>query len=174
MICLYFGSFNPIHWGHIGLGQYAYKHLGCKEVWFVASPLNPHKSRSEQWPYVKRVELIKEAIAPYPYMKVEQIEQHFPQPLYTWRTIRALKLLHPQTTFALLIGSDNLIRLKSWKKWQEISRLTTIYVYPRPGYNINTEEVTDIPYIMCSEAEEFDISSTMIRASLNKSQDIST
>lgn len=163
MICLYFGSFNPIHWGHVALGSYAYEKLNCQEVWFILSPLNPQKEAKDQWAYDKRCALAHEALLPYPYAKLEIMERHLPLPLYTWKTIQALKLLYPREEFILLIGSDNLVKLESWKKWERILELVRLYVYPRPGYPIDESLYSHIPYHLCSDAPQHDISSTAIR-----------
>lgn len=170
MICLFFGSFNPIHWGHIGLARYAYNKLACHEVWLVLSPLNPQKLAEDQWAYEYRKTLLNKAIAPYPYMHLCSIEYNLPSPLYTWRTIQALKLLYPKKQFILLIGSDNLIKLHSWNRWEQLLDQIELYVYPRPGYPINDQNFSEIPYTLCNEAEEYDISSTQIRQGLKHSQ----
>lgn len=170
MICLFFGSFNPIHWGHIALGKYACDKLPCREVWFVLSPLNPQKEAAQQWAYSQRKALIQEALQRYPQMKLCEVERDMPQPLYTWRTIQALGLLYPNEQFILLIGSDNLLKIRTWAKWQYLLSLITLYVYPRPGYPIDEADFSDIPYTLCNDAELHDISSTQIRESLKNKQ----
>ncbi len=163
MIALFAGSFNPIHWGHLALARYAHERLGAREVWLMLSPLNPQKEASEQWPYAERARLVRAAIAPYPYMRLVELEQALPRPLYTWRTVQALRLLYPREDFALVIGSDNLQRFRSWSRWQYLLSLIRLYVYPRPGYEIEPSEYTDIPHTLCTDAPLMDISSTEIR-----------
>lgn len=167
MIGLFFGSFNPIHWGHVGLASYSLEKLELQELWLILSPLNPQKDASQQWDLDKRITLINQAIRPYPKMRLEKIECYLPQPLYTWRTLRSLKLLYPNEDFALIIGSDNLLRLKTWRQWEDIIKAVKLFVYPRPGYPIDDiPELADIPYTLCKDAPLFDISSTEIRAKL--------
>lgn len=171
MICLYFGSFNPIHWGHIALGRYAYERLECSEVWFSLSPLNPQKQADEQWAYETRRNLAREALSPYPWARLVEIERDLPRPLYSWRSIQALRLLYPREEFILLVGSDNLLKLRSWSRWQYLLSLIKLYVYPRPGYDIDSEAYTDIPYTLCQDAKLYDISSTEIRQGLKSSNE---
>lgn len=172
MICLFFGSFNPIHYGHLALGRYAHEVLGFEEVWFVLSPLNPQKQAQEQWPYEERVRLAREALAPMPYCRLVELERDMPSPRFTWRTVQALRLLYPREDFALLIGSDNLLRIKTWVRWEYLLTLLKLYVYPRPGYEIGaTDELSDINYTLCEGAPEYDISSTLIRAGIRKASE---
>lgn len=165
------GSFNPIHEGHLALARYAGEVLGFDDLWLILSPLNPQKEASEQWPYEERAALVRKAIAPFPYIRLVEIERYMPSPRYTWRTIQALKLLYPEYDFALLIGSDNLLKFRSWSSWQKILSMAQLYVYPRPGYPIpeslgETNGEDTLPYILCEGAPQHDISSTEIRQGL--------
>ena len=172
MVCLFFGSFNPIHYGHLALGRYAHECLGFDEVWFVLSPLNPQKQAQEQWPYEERVRLARLALAPYSYLKLVEYERTMPMPLFTWRTVQALRLLYPREDFALLIGSDNLLKIKTWARWEYLLSLISLYVYPRPGYEVRqSTELEGINYTLCTGAPEYDISSTLVRAGLRKASE---
>lgn len=168
MICLFFGSFNPIHYGHIALGRYAHDVLGFDEVWFVLSPLNPQKQIHEQLPYDERAQRVRSALSSYSYCRLIEYERDMPRPLFTWRTVQALRLLYPTKDFALLIGSDNLLKLKTWARWEYLLSLLRLYVYPRPSYDIpETEDYVNIPYTLCPDAPRYDISSTLVRAGLS-------
>lgn len=140
-ICLYPGSFNPLHVGHMMLAHYAHEHLGFDEVWLMLSPLNPLKNSRDALPYALRRQLIECAIAPYPYLRLETLEAHLPQPHYTVRSLRALHLLHPKATFAMLMGSDSLASIGRWYEAERLLQETELYVYPRP--NSTADERTD-------------------------------
>lgn len=141
-ICLYPGSFNPLHVGHMMLAHYAHEHLGFDEVWLVLSPLNPLKDSRDTLPYTLRRQLIECAIAPYPYLRLETLEAHLPQPHYTVRSLRALHLLHPKATFAMLMGADSLASIGRWYEAERLLQETELYVYPRPDSIM--EKRTDI------------------------------
>lgn len=141
-ICLYPGSFNPLHVGHMMLAHYAHEHLGFDEVWLVLSPLNPLKDSRDTLPYTLRRQLIECAIAPYPYLRLETLEAHLPLPHYTVRSLRALRLLHPKVTFAMLMGADSLASIGRWHQSARLLQELELYVYPRPGSIM--EKRTDI------------------------------
>lgn len=123
------------------LAHYAHEHLGFDEVWLMLSPLNPLKDSRDALPYALRRQLIECAIAPYPYLRLETLEAHLPQPHYTVRSLRALHLLHPKATFAMLMGSDSLASIGRWYEAERLLQETELYVYPRP--NSTTDERTD-------------------------------
>lgn len=169
MICLFFGSFNPIHSGHVALAQYALQHLPVAELWLMLSPLNPHKEAKDQLPYALRRDLILDATRAHPALKLCELERYMPHPLYTWRTVRALRLLYPGQQFALLIGADNLLNISSWYRYRELLDLVELYVYPRPGYPISREEIaSEISYHYCADAPQSTLSSTIIRQSVQQ------
>lgn len=168
--CLFFGSFNPIHYGHLALAEYARDILGCKEVWLILSPLNPHKKKSELLPYSLRRDFIVHCLKGRTGIRLIELERYLPSPLYTVRSVQALKLLSPKRDFSLLIGGDNLAMVPTWYKWERLLELVHLYVYPRVGYN---GSLSLIPHQVCQGAPEFDISSTLIRDLLSKGEDIS-
>lgn len=133
-IGLYYGSFNPIHLGHIALAQYALEHLPIDSLWLVLSPLNPQKNILEQLPYHYRCHLIERSIEAIEGLELCTIESELPTPHYTIRSLRALNMLYPKCDFSLLIGADTLINLPSWYESERIMRNTPLYIYPRPGY----------------------------------------
>lgn len=173
MICLFFGSFNPIHRGHIALARYAYESLGFDEVWLMLSPLNPTKDAKDQLDYSLRKALILDAIKAYPALHLVELERYMPYPLYTWRSVRALQLLYPREHFALLIGADNLLCLTSWYRWQELLALVHLYVYPRPHYRVDASVDSAISYTYCPDAPQDEVSSSEIRRLLTQKGDAS-
>lgn len=174
-ICLYFGSFNPIHIGHLALARYARDVLHFDEVWLVLSPLNPLKRVEDQLPFDFRLQMLKSAIAPYSGIRTESIELILPAPRYTIRTIRALEALHPEVSFSLLIGADNLLILDRWHDFDRLLRSVPLFVYPRPGYDLeNLPEWTERANLhLCQDAPQTDISSSQIRAAVRSGDNLS-
>lgn len=172
MVCLYFGSFNPFHKTHLGLVQYALAQLPCCEVWLILSPQNPQKDSREQLPYELRKQLILDAIQEDPRIKLIEIEATLPRPLYSIKTVQALKLLYPTRSFGLLIGSDNLLSFTTWHRWQELYKLVHLYVYPRPDYPLDQADPR-IEYTACLDAPETTLSATIIRHILKEGGDAS-
>lgn len=177
-ICLYFGSFNPLHRGHIALARYAREQLGFDEVWLVLSPVNPHKDRRDQLPYSLRAELIVDALAEYSGLSLCRIEEWLPAPHYTVRSLRALRMLHPTARLSLLIGADNLLGITRWYAWERLLHATPLYVYPRPGHAPSAQQAApqlpDYTHIVyCTDAPELDISSSEIRDALHRGIDLS-
>lgn len=158
-IGLFFGSFNPIHNGHLMLAQYMANFGGVDEVWFVVSPQNPFKQNKTLAPAEMRVEMVREAVRNTPHLRVCDIELHLPLPSYTVNTLEALEAQHPDDTFTLIMGGDNVDGLPHWREADKILS-HKILVYPRAGYSINRPEGSDI---IITEAPQIDISSTMLR-----------
>lgn len=191
-IILYFGSFNPIHNGHIALARSVLEKGFGKEVRFVLSPQNPFKRQQDLWPENLRRQLLEEAIAPFPEMRFCDAELQLPKPSYTIRTLEFLQREFPEEDFAILMGEDNLQNLHRWKDYEKILRQCRILVYPRqenPSPNtscLRPTERSDSRKIASSPAlHDFseriqildlpllDISSSSIREALRKGSDIS-
>lgn len=164
-ICLYFGSFNPIHIGHLALARYARDRIGFDEVWLVLSPLNPHKRYRDQLPYSIRAEFVRLSIEGELGIRLCTIEQYLPAPHYTVRSVRALKMLYPEISFSLLIGADNLTSLPQWYESERLQKNVSIYVYPRPGTDLDDSKLSlqsDNIHI-CTDAPLMEVSSSKIR-----------
>ncbi|MCQ2229782.1 MAG: nicotinate-nucleotide adenylyltransferase [Bacteroidales bacterium] len=157
-IGLFFGSFNPIHNGHLMLAQYMANFGGVDEVWFVVSPQNPFKQDMTLLPAQHRIEMVCRAVEHTPHLKVSDIELHLPVPSYTINTLRALEARHPDDTFTLIMGGDNVAGLPRWREADQIMA-HRILVYPRPGCDTTLEA----PDMTVTDAPMVDISSTMIR-----------
>jgi len=128
---LFFGSFNPVHNGHLILANYFTEHGDLDEVWFVLTPQNPLKNKKSLLPDHHRLYLLRLALEPYDKFKVSTVEFDLPRPNYTIHTLAHLKDLYPDKDFVLLMGADNLAGLPKWKNYEEILNNHTIYVYPR-------------------------------------------
>ena len=163
---LLFGSFNPVHIGHLILAEHFATRTNLAEVWLVVSPQNPFKAAADLLPEAQRLRWVGLAIADNPHLRAENIEFELPRPSYTIATLDALRARHPNTDFVLLMGADNLPGLP---RWQEASRLLAeydIYVYPRPGTDI--PDLTAFPRVQMLAAPLLDISATYIRQSMRQ------
>jgi nicotinate-nucleotide adenylyltransferase len=133
-IGLYFGSFNPIHTGHLIIAQHFLNQTGLKQVWFVVTPQNPFKPSDTLLNEYHRLHLVRLAIGDNPGLKVSDAEFHLPKPSYTSVTLAYLEEKFPQTRFSLLLGSDSFQTLPNWHNSAFIRQNYPIYVYERPGF----------------------------------------
>ena len=168
-VALYFGSFNPIHNGHIGLGEYLLEHADVDELWFVVSPQNPLKKRADLWDDELRFRLACEATKGNERMAVCDVEFDLPKPSYTVNTLRILSKKYPDCKFSLLIGADNYQIFDKWYCYDEILRDYTIYVYPREGVEV---DLARFPQMKWLDAPLYPISSTMIRERLARGENV--
>ena len=171
-IGLFFGSFNPIHLGHIQLAEYIYQQSDFDELWYVVSPRNPLKEQAGLIDEQHRKAMIELATTDKDYIKVSDIEFDMPKPSYTIHTLEKLAETYPDCKFTLIIGSDNVLVFDQWKDYQQILQNFSVLVYPRQGYDA-------APYLslypqmqLLEEAPHFEISSTEIRESIQKNNPI--
>jgi nicotinate-nucleotide adenylyltransferase len=165
-IGLFFGSFNPVHNGHLMLANYMVQTTDLNKVWFVVSPHNPLKDKKTLLGEYDRLNLINLAIENNPKLKASDIEFKLPQPSYTIDTLSYLKDKFPKHEFTLIMGSDNLTTLHKWKNYQQLIEQYPIIVYQRRGFTKNPfPEVKTIQYI---DFPFIDISSTFIREQIKK------
>lgn len=164
-VCLYFGSFNPLHRAHLGLIRYALAHLPCQEVWLVLSPVNPLKDPTSQLPFSFRTRYIEQAISGEKRLRLVTLEDHLPAPHYTVRTLQALRLLHPDCRFSLFVGSDNLLLLERWHDYERLLSTTPLHVYPRPDYPVTEETLARLggEIYLHPEAPQSSLSATALR-----------
>lgn len=163
-IGLLFGSFNPVHMGHLILAEYFATRTDLNEVWLVVSPQNPFKAAADLLPDTQRLRLVALAIADNPHLRAESIEFDLPRPSYTIATLDALRARHPATEFVLLMGGDNLPGLPRWQQAERLLAEVDIYVYPRPGTAL--ANLVSFPRVQVMHAPLLDISATYIRESL--------
>ncbi len=168
-ILLYFGSFNPIHIGHMAIANYLTEFCGIQELWFVVTPQNPFKKSSTLLKDRDRQHLIQLAINDYPKFKVSDIEFYMPKPNYTINTLVYLSEKYPTKKFSLLMGGDNLETFHKWKNYRKILDDYKIYVYKRPRAEVHEFENSDIEII---DAPQMEISSSFIRNAIKEDKDI--
>lgn len=170
LVGLYFGSFNPIHNGHMIIAQAVLDSSNLDEVWFIVSPQNPLKKNRHLLHEFDRYDMVNLAIAENDRFKVSDIEFKMPRPSYTIDTLIYLTEKHPNIDFKLIIGGDNLAILPKWKNSERIIQDFGLVVYPRPGSGeIDTRKHPNISYI---QAPLLDISATYIRKSIKENRSI--
>jgi nicotinate-nucleotide adenylyltransferase len=130
-IGLFFGSFNPIHIGHLILANYILENSDMDELWFVVSPQNPFKDKKSLLKDHNRLDMVQLAVKNYPNMRASNVEFSLPQPSYTIDTLTYLREKHPDYSFSLIMGEDNLSGLHKWKNAELLLKNYHIIVYPR-------------------------------------------
>ncbi|WP_207428506.1 nicotinate (nicotinamide) nucleotide adenylyltransferase [Pedobacter sp. SYSU D00535] len=169
-IGLFFGSFNPIHIGHLIIANYMAEFTDLDRVWFVVSPHNPLKNKSSLVNMYDRLEMTRLAIENSEKLEASDIEFRLPQPSYTIDSLTFLRERYPQHQFTLIMGADNLASLKKWKNYELILRDYKIAVYPRPGFeNI---QLASHPSVTLTDTPLMEISSTFIRKSLKEGKNV--
>lgn len=163
-IGLYFGSFNPIHVGHLIIAQTLFQRGGLDQVWFVVSPQNPFKKQESLAHEHDRLRMVELAIDDNFQFRASDVEFRMPRPSYTIDTLTYLSDKYPQHQFSLFLGSDNLNHFHKWKNHQAILDNYPILVYPRPG-EVKTLDHPGVSYL---EAPLLDISATFIRQSIHE------
>lgn len=169
-IGLFFGSFNPIHVGHLVIANYMAQYTDLQKVWLVISPHNPLKEKSTLLDDKQRLALVKIAIENNSKLKASDIEFKLPQPSYTITTLLHLKEKYPEHEFALIMGSDNLSTFHKWKNYEEILKYHQLYIYPRPLQS--SENYKQHPQVNFIDAPVMEISSTFIRQAIADKKDV--
>ena len=169
-IGLFFGSFNPIHIGHLIIAEYIVEHTDLKELWFVVSPCNPLKKKQSLLNDLQRLYMVNIAIEDDPRFRSCDIEFKLPQPSYTVNTLLSLAEKYPDKEFCLIMGEDNLDCIEKWYNYQYILGNYQIYVYPRDNYK--TENKQNLPNIHYVDAPKMEISATMIRQSIQEKKGV--
>lgn len=169
-IGLFFGSFNPIHMGHLIIANIMAETTDLNKVWFVVSPQNPFKTSKGLLHEFDRYDLVRAAIFDNYKLDVSDIEFHLPKPSYTIHTLVHLKEKHPEKEFKVILGEDNLVNFTKWKNYQQILKDYGLYVYQRPHTQLS--ELKAHPNVRYIEAPMLDISATFIRACIRKNQSV--
>lgn len=159
-IGLFFGSFNPIHHGHLMVASFIANHTDLQQVWLVVSPQNPHKTQSSLLNEYDRLHLAQLAIEDDTQIKVSDIEFKLPKPSYTIDTLTYLQEKYPQHQFYVIMGSDSFQNLPKWKNFEALVKNYQFVVYKRPGFEIIEDYGADMQYL---EAPMLELSATLIR-----------
>ena len=167
-IGLYFGTFNPIHVGHVIIANHIAEYSDLDKIWMVVTPHNPHKQKSTLLDDHHRLQMVFLATEDYPKIEPSDIEFKLPQPNYTVNTLEHLKEKFPQHEFALIMGEDNLNSLHKWKNHEVILAHHDLYVYPRMAAGEMDPQFENHPKIYKMDAPVIEISSTYIRESVKK------
>lgn len=168
---LFFGSFNPIHIGHLIVANTVYEYADVDEIWFIVSPLNPHKRQSKSLIHeFDRIDMVERAIEDQHYFKAVDIEFHLPKPNYTINTLVYLEEKYPDKEFRIIIGEDNLVSFKKWKNYEIILENYGLIVYPRP--NTKDSELKAHHNVTFVEAPKIDISASFIRKNVKLGKSI--
>ncbi len=168
---LLFGSFNPIHIGHLIIAQAVINYKLADEVWFVVSPQNPFKQSIDLLDENERLLMVKEATKSNKHFFVSDVEFSLSKPSYTYQTIEVLKKNHPDKKFSIIIGSDNWVIFHQWKEFKSILKYCELIVYPRKGYDLKNDNLPVEKYTFL-DVSMIDISSTQIRNMCQKRQSV--
>jgi len=159
-IGLFFGSFNPVHVGHLIIANHILNHTDIKKIWFVISPQNPFKTENSLLNEYHRLHLVKSAIENDNRMKVSDIEFTLPKPSYTINTLTYLSEKYPEHKFCIIMGSDSFMNLNKWKNYEKIIKGYQIYIYKREGFEIDNTISANIKIV---NTPILQISATYIR-----------
>jgi nicotinate-nucleotide adenylyltransferase len=171
-IGLYFGTFNPIHIGHLIIANHMAEHSDLDQIWMVVTPHNPHKKKSTLLDDYHRLHMVHLATEDFPKIHPSDIEFKLPQPNYTVNTLAHLQEKFPQHEFSLIMGEDNLNSLHKWKNYEVILQNHDIYVYPRVNSGEIEEQFVNHPKIHSVGAPVIELSSTFIRESIKKGKNV--
>jgi len=183
-IGLFFGTYNPIHVGHLVIANHLANYTELDEVWLVVSPQNPLKKKDSLLQDYHRLALVRVAIEDNPKLKASDIEFSLPKPSYTSNTLAHINEKYPDYSFALIMGEDNLRTFHKWKNYADILKNNQIYVYPRvlteqekEESEINAEADNGLRkhqnVIMCDDVPVMKISASFIRGAIKEKKDVS-
>ncbi len=171
-IGLYFGTFNPIHIGHLIIANHMAEYSDLEKIWMIVTPHNPLKNKKTLLDDHERLQLVNLATEDYPKIKPSDIEFKLPQPNYTVNTLAHLQDKFPQHEFSLIMGEDNLKSLHKWKNYEVILKNYPIYVYPRISSELENSTFRNNPNIHFIDAPIVEISSTFIRENIKNKKNV--
>jgi nicotinate-nucleotide adenylyltransferase len=169
-IGLFFGSFNPVHTGHLIIANLMAETTDLNKVWLVVSPQNPLKPSKGLLHEFDRYDMVRAALYDNYKLEVSDVEFHLPKPSYTIHTLVHLQEKHPEKEFKVIVGGDNLENFTKWKNYEIILEDYGLYVYSRPGVQLS--ELKSHPNVKIVEAPMLDISATYIRNCIRKNVSI--
>lgn len=167
---LFFGSFNPVHIGHLIIANIMAETTDLDKVWMVVSPQNPLKPSKGLLHEFDRYDMVRAAVYDHYKIEASDIEFHLPKPSYTIHTLVHLSERHPDKHFRVIVGEDNLVNFPKWKNYERILEDYGLYVYPRP--DAQPSPLKEHPNVRLVEAPLLDISATFIRNCVKKRQSI--
>jgi len=181
---LFFGTYNPIHVGHLVIANHLANYTELDEVWLVVSPQNPLKKKDSLLQDYHRLALVRVAIEDNPKLKASDIEFSLPKPSYTSNTLAHINEKYPDYSFALIMGEDNLRTFHKWKNYDDILKNNQIYVYPRVlteqekevneiNLEVNNELRNHQNVFMCDDVPVMKISASFIRGAIKEKKDVS-
>lgn len=168
---LYFGSYNPIHIGHLAIANYMVEYTDLDQLWFVVSPQNPFKKKENLLADYHRLEMVERAIENDDRFRASNIEFNMPKPSYTIDTLAWLQERFPNYSFSILMGSDNLESFPKWKNYEMIVENYGIIVYPRPGFDKSKIKIHK-NIELADKTPLMEISSSFIRKAIKEGKDI--
>ena len=171
-IGLFFGTFNPVHIGHLILSNHILQYSNVDEVWFVVTPHNPFKKKKSLLNNNHRYDMVWHLCEDYPGLRPSNIEFDLPQPNYTTFTLARLEEKYPEYDFSLIMGEDNLKSLHKWKNYEIILERYDILVYPRFSEGLVPALLEGHPRIIEVDAPRIEISSTFIRKAIKEGKDV--
>ena len=181
-IGLFFGTYNPIHVGHLVIANHLANYTELDEVWLVVSPQNPLKKKDSLLQDYHRLALVRVAIEDNPKLKASDIEFSLPKPSYTCNTLAHINEKYPDYSFALIMGEDNLRTFHKWKNYEDILKNNQIYVYPRilteqeklaSNSEINNELDKHKNITICADVPVMKVSASFIRKAVKEKKDVS-
>jgi len=172
---LFFGTFNPVHHGHMMIANFMQQFTDLDDIWFIVTPQSPFKTKSSMLDDRDRLHLVRLAIGDDYSMQASDIEFALPKPNYTIHTLAHLKERHPGREFVLLMGGDNLSHLHKWYNVESILEEHRVYVYQRPGDSIpeRWKDAISGGNIQVFDAPQMEISSSFIRKAIAEGKNIS-
>lgn len=171
-IGLFFGTFNPVHVGHLIIANHLVEYSNLEEIWMVVTPHNPFKKKSSLLKNHHRYDMVWNLCEDYPKIKPSDIEFNLPQPNYTIITLVHLEEKYPNYSFSIIMGEDNLKNFQKWKNYQEILARFSIFVYPRFSEGEVSSKFLNHPQIKKINAPRVEISSTFIRKAIKEGKDV--
>src|SRR5690606_35286501 len=169
---LYFGTFNPIHVGHLIIANHLVEFSDLDEIWFVVTPHNPLKKKKTLLEDHHRLAMVRIAVEDYPKLRASNVEFDLPQPNYTVNTLAYLEEKYPEKNFCLIMGEDNLKGFQKWKNYDVILDRYSIYVYPRISEGTVESQFDNYKKIKKVDAPIIELSSTFIRKEIKSGKNI--
>ena len=169
-IGLFFGSFNPIHIGHLAIANYIVEYSNLDKIWFIITPHNPLKNKKSLLADYHRYYMVNLAVEDDARFKASDIEFYLPKPSYTVNTLTHLREKYPDLTFSLIMGADNILTINKWKNYDFILKNYKIYVYPRLGFDFDEKE--KMPNVVLVNAPIMQISASFIRKAIKEGKDV--